>query len=82
MIERMAEHTVKEHCEVIERSLVQELERLSSIYHDEQLNSEQLESLKSQLSCVVKLLDYWVLWKSGILISDPGKIFRVSTLCF
>ena len=82
MLERMAEHTTKKHCQVVERLLVQELERLSSIYNGEQLNREQVESLKSQLSRVVRLLDCWVSWKSGNLISDPVKMFHVGTLCF
>ena len=82
MLERMVEYTGKKHCQVVERSLVQELERLSSIYNGEQLNSEQVESLKSQLSRVVKLLDCWVSWKSENLISEPVKIFHVGTLCF
>ena len=79
MFERMAKHTVKEHCQVVEMSLVQELERLWNIYNEKQLTGDQEDFLKSQMSFVMKLMDVWVLWKSGSLISDPVRLFNVST---
>ena len=82
MLERMAKHTVKEHCQVVEKSLVQELERLYNIYNENQSSDNQQDSLKSQMSFVLSLTDIWVSWKSGSLISDPVKIFSVSTLCY
>ena len=80
MLERMAKHTVKEHCHIVEKSLVQELERLWSIYNEKRLIGDKEDALKSQMSFVLKLMDVWVSWKSGSLISDPVRLFNVSTL--
>jgi len=78
MLERMAKHTVREHGQVVEKSLVQEMERLWTIYKEKQLSGDQEESLKSQMAFVLRLMDVWVSWKSGGLISDPVKMFDVS----
>lgn len=75
----MAKHTVKEHCQIVEKSLVQKLENLLSTYNESQLSCDQEESLKNQMSFVLRLMDVWVSWKSGSLITDPAKIFNVST---
>lgn len=80
MLERAAKHTVKEHCQVIEKTLVQELERLLRLFSEKQFSDNKEDSLKSQMSLVLKLTDKWVSWKSGCLISDPVKIFNVSML--
>ena len=82
MLERAAKHTVKEHCHVIERTLVQELERLFRFFNEKQFSDNQEDSLKSQVSLVLKLTDKWVSWKSGCLVSDPVKIFSVSMLSY
>ena len=74
----MAKHTVREHGQVVEKSLVQEMERLLTIYNEKQLSGDQEESLKSQMAFVLRLTDVWVSWKSGSLISDPVKMFDVS----
>ena len=80
MLERVARYSVKKHCQVIEKSLVQELERLWSIWNNKQYSGDQEEPLKSQVACILRLTNVWVSWKSGSLISDPVKIFNVSTL--
>lgn len=82
MLERAANHTVKEHCQVIERTLVQELERLFRLFNEKQFSDNQEDSLKSQMSLVLRLTDKWVSWKSGCLISDPVKMFNVSMLSY
>ena len=78
MLERMAQHTVRKHCQVVENILIQEQERLWSIYGENQIHSDQQESLRSQIAFVLKLMDVWVSWNSGRLISDPAKMFCVS----
>lgn len=78
MLERMARYTVKEHCQVVEKSLVQELQRLWNIWNDKQNSGEQ-ESLKSQIGFLLRLTNVWVSWKSGCLVSDPVQLFNVST---
>lgn len=78
MIERMARYTVKEHCQVVEKSLVQELQRLWSVWKEKQYGSEQEESLKSQIGFLLRLTNVWVSWKSGSLVSDPVQLFNVS----
>ena len=82
MLERMARHTVKEHCQVVEKSLVQELQRLWSVWNDKQYIGEQEESLKSQIGFLLRLTNVWVSWKSGSLISDPVQLFNVSGYFF
>lgn len=82
MLERVAKHTVKEHCQVIERTLVQELERLFRLFNEKQFSDNQEDSLKSQMSLVLRLTDKWFSWKSGCLISDPVKMFNVSMLSY
>ncbi|XP_068744813.1 small subunit processome component 20 homolog [Montipora capricornis] len=77
MLERMAQHTVRKHCQVVENTLIQEQERLWSIYGENQTHSDQQESLRSQIAFVLKLMDVWVSWNSGRLISDPAKMFCV-----
>jgi len=77
MIERMARYTVKEHCQVVEKSLVQELQRLWSVWNEKQYGSEQEESLKSQIGFLLRLTNVWVSWKSGSLVSDPVQLFNV-----
>ena len=79
MLERMARYTVKEHCQVVEKSLVQELQRLWKIWNDKQNSGEQEEYLKSQIGFVLRLTNVWVSWKSGCLVSDPVQLFNVST---
>ena len=81
MLERMARFTVKEHCQVVEKSLVQELERLWSVWNDKHYSGEQEESLKSQIGFLLRLTNVWVSWKSGSLVSDPVQLFNVS-ICF
>lgn len=82
MLERAAKHTVKEHCQVIERTLVQELESLFTLFNEKQFSDNEEDSLKSQMSLVLRLTDKWVSWKSGCLISDPIKIFNVSMISY
>ena len=79
MLERVARYTVKEHCQVVEKSLVQELQRLWSVWSDKLYRGEQEESLKSQIGFLLRLTNVWVSWKSGSLISDPVLLFNVST---
>lgn len=79
MLERMARYTVKEHCQVVEKSLVLELQRLWNVWNDKQYSGEQEESLKSQIGFLLRLTNVWVSWKSGSLISDPVQLFNVST---
>ena len=79
MLERVARYTAKEHCQVVEKSLVQELERLWSIWNEKQYGGDQEESLKSQIAFLLRLTNVWVSWKSGSLICDPVKINKVST---
>ena len=78
MLERVARYTVKEHCQVVEMSLVQELQKLWSVWKDKQFSADHEESLKSQTAYLLRLTNVWVSWKSGSLISDPVKIFNVS----
>lgn len=80
MLERMAKHTAKEQCQVVERSLVKELERLLDVYNGIKLSGDHENSLRSQISFLLKLMDFWFSWKSGSLISDPVKIFNVSRM--
>lgn len=79
MLERMARYTVKEHCQVVEKSLVQELQRLWSVWNDKQYSGDQEESLKSQIGFLLRMTNVWVSWKSGSLVSDPVQLFNVST---
>ena len=74
----MARYTVKEHCQVVEKSLVQELERLWSIWNNKQYSVDQEKYLKRQIAYLLRLTNVWVSWKSGSLISEPLKIFNVS----
>lgn len=77
MLERMARYTVKEHCQVVEKSLVLELQRLWNVWNNKQYSGEQEESLKSQIGFLLRLTNVWVSWKSGSLISDPVQLFNV-----
>ena len=78
MLERIARYTAKEHCQVVEKSLVQELQRLWSVWSDKQYSGEQEDSLKSQIGFLLRLTNVWVSWKSGSLVSDPVQLFNVS----
>lgn len=82
MLERMTRYTVKEHCQVVEKSLVQELQKLWSVWNDKQYSGDQERSLKSQMGFLLRLTNVWVSWKSGSLVSDPVQIFNVSTNIF
>lgn len=82
MLERMTRCTVKEHCQVVEKSLIQELQRLWSVWNDKQYSGDQEKSLKSQIGFLLRLTNVWVSWKSGSLVSDPVQIFNVSTNIF
>ena len=79
MLDRMAKYTAKEHCQVVEKSLALELERLWSIWNKKQHSINQRESLQCQIGFILRLTNVWVSWKSGSLISDPVKIFNVSS---
>ena len=79
MLNSMAKYTVKEHCSVVEKTLVMELERLWSIWNKKQHDFDQAGSLQSQIGFTLQLTNVWVSYKSGSLISDPIKICDVST---
>ena len=78
MFERMAKYTAKEHCQVVEKSLIQELQRLWTAWNGKQYSGEQEESLKRQIGFLLRLTNVWISWKSGSLVSDPAQLFNVS----
>lgn len=82
MLNSMAKYTVKEHCSVVEKTLVMELERLWSIWNRKQHDFDQAGSLQSQIGFILQLTNVWVSYKSGSLISDPIKICDVSTCIY
>ena len=82
MLNSMAKYTVMEHCSVVEKTLVMELERLWSIWNRKQHDFDQAGSLQSQIGFTVQLTNVWVSYKSGSLISDPIKICDVSTCIY
>ena len=82
MLNSMAKYTVMEHCSVVEKTLVMELERLWSIWNKKQHDFDQAGSLQSQIGFTLQLTNVWVSYKSGSLISDPIKICDVSTCIY
>ena len=74
----MAQYTTREHGNIVERSLVQELTRLQSFLECGELLPGQKNSLMTQLTFVLRLMDAWVTWKNGSLISQPLELYHVS----